>query len=58
MYNPNTWQKIKDMVRCIFCRHKNTELRTVKGGSEDEPLKVLGRFKYCFDCKNNVSGWL
>lgn len=48
----------KDIVRGLLCRHKHTEIRTVKGGSEGEEVKVLGKFKYCLDCKNNVSGWL
>lgn len=58
MYNPTKWEMIKDTFRYWFCRHKHTEVRTVEGGSEGEEMKVLGRFKYCLDCKNNISGWL
>lgn len=57
MYSPTRWQQFKDIIRFIFCRHKNTEIRTVKGGSGDDGLKILGEFVYCFDCKNNI-GWL
>ena len=54
MYNPTKWQRFKDICRAIFYRHKNTELRTVRAGSDDEDMKVLGRFGYCFDCKNSI----
>lgn len=54
MYSPSRWERFKDICRAIFCRHKNTEIRTVRGGSEGEEMKVLGRFEYCFDCENNL----
>jgi len=58
MYKPTKWQKIKDTVRCLLCRHKHTQIRSVSGGMEGEEPEILGRFKYCLDCKNNISGWL
>lgn len=58
MYNPTKWEMFKDAVRYWLCRHKHTEIRTVKTGSDKEDLKVLGKFEYCLDCKNNISGWL
>jgi transcription elongation factor Elf1 len=57
MYSPTKWQWLKDMFRCLVCRHKHTEIRTVEGGSEDDQMQVIGRFKYCLDCENNL-GWL
>jgi len=54
MYNPTRWQTFKDILRCIFCRHKHTEVRTIRGGSDPANLEVLGRFVYCFDCRNNI----
>lgn len=58
MYTPTRWEQFKNIVRYIFCRHKHTEIRTVKTGSDPDNLQVLGRYKYCTDCKNNISGWL
>lgn len=58
MYNPTPWQRFKDIVRYIFCKHKHVEVRTVKGYSEGEEPRVLGRFVYCLDCRNNVSGFV
>lgn len=54
MYSPTKWQAIKDYFRFLFCRHKHTEIRVVEGGSEDEEMQILAKFKYCFDCKNNI----
>jgi uncharacterized protein with PIN domain len=54
MYNPTRWGRFKDIVRCILCRHKHIEVRTVSGGSEGEEMKILGRFTYCLDCENNL----
>lgn len=54
MYNPTKWQKFKDIIRYLFCRHKRTEIRIVRGGSEGESMKILGKFVYCLDCKNNI----
>lgn len=54
MYNPTKWERFKDIVRYIVCRHKHTEIRTVKVGSEGEEMKVIARFKYCLDCENNM----
>ena len=54
MYNPTRWQQFKDMIRYILCRHKNTEVRTVRGSSEGEEMRILGSFVYCFDCENNI----
>lgn len=58
MYNPTKWQMIKDWWRYFWCRHRHTEIRTVRGGSDLDALDVLGKFEYCLDCKNNISGWL
>lgn len=54
MYSPTRWQQLKDILRYIFCRHKHTEVRTVRTGSEGEEMKILTKFIYCFDCKNNI----
>lgn len=53
MYNPTKWQSFKDVLRALFCRHRNTEISTVEGGNEDEEMKVIAKFKYCKDCKNS-----
>ena len=58
MYTPTFWEQVKNTVRFWLCRHKNTKIRTVRSGSDLDNLKVLGRYKYCEDCKNNISGWL
>lgn len=58
MYTPTKWEIIKNTFRYWFCRHRNTKIRTVRAGSDPDDLKVLGRYKYCLDCKNNISGWL
>lgn len=58
MYTPTKWERLKNAVRYMLCLHRHTEIRTVKSGSSLDELKVLGRFKYCLDCKNNMSGWL
>lgn len=57
MYSPTKWEAFKDFVRALFCRHKHTEVRTVKVGRGGERT-ILGKFRYCFDCRNNISGWL
>lgn len=57
MYTPTKWESFKNIVRYILCRHKHTEIRTVKFGSGSD-LKEIGRYKYCIDCKNNMTGWL
>jgi hypothetical protein len=49
---------LKDWWRYITCRHRHTQVRTVRGGSDRDNLKVLGKFEYCLDCRNNISGWL
>jgi hypothetical protein len=54
MYSPTKWQRIKDILRFWFCRHKHTEVRTVSGGSDGEEMLVLTRFRYCLDCKNTI----
>lgn len=58
MYTPTKWENFKNIVRYILCRHRHTEMRVVRVGSGLDELEVIGRYKYCLDCKNNMSGWL
>lgn len=51
MVNETKWHFMKRVVRFWLCRHRNTEVRTVRAGSKDN-LKVIYKFKYCFDCKS------
>lgn len=54
MDNPTRWQTVKDYFRFLFCRHKHTQIRTVRGGMEGEEPEILGQLKYCLDCRNTV----
>jgi len=58
MYTSSRWEQFKNVVKYILCRHRHTEIRSIKTYSDGEKPKVLGKFKYCCDCKNNISGWL
>lgn len=58
MYTPTKWEMVKNTFRYWMCRHKNVSTRTVKTGNDLDELNILGSYKYCNDCKNNISGWL
>ena len=52
MLNESRLDRFKSFIRFILCRHKNTEIRTVRTGPDMDNLKIICKFKYCLDCNN------
>lgn len=54
MHNPTKWEQLKDVIRFIWCHHKNTQVRAIEGGEDLNNLEVLARFEHCLDCRNDI----